>query len=173
LKKPLLVALTSLTILSTAVARADEASHRKAAIKLIEVADTRTMLDRVMIAIDQMVAQQLASLDLPPEGRKEAQTLQKEIMAWFSDSFPWVQMRLIYADIYIDVFTEAELNELTEFYKTPLGQKMLKKMPELIEKTMQKTQRLLADKMPAFQKKLQQTVSDLEEKYEKRNDPTK
>jgi uncharacterized protein len=36
--------------------------------------------------------------------------------------------------IYTDEFTEAELKTITEFYSTPLGKKMITKMPALLQK---------------------------------------
>jgi len=44
------------------------------------------------------------------------------------------------------------LRELTAFYKSPLGQKMLNKMPQLLEQSMQLAQRHLQESMPRLQK---------------------
>jgi hypothetical protein len=164
MKRKLIVVLLLVGIGGTAVL-ADEASHRATALELLEVTNTRKMLDQVMTSIEGMMGQQFASLDLPPEGKEAAEKVQKEMMAWFSEFFVWEQMQGLYVDIYMDVFTEAELQELIEFYQSPLGQKLLTKMPELMQQSMQKTQAMLQQKMPEFQQRLRKTVSELEEKY--------
>jgi hypothetical protein len=38
------------------------------------------------------------------------------------------------AAMYAETFTEQELRQLTEFYKTPVGRKSINKMPELMAK---------------------------------------
>jgi hypothetical protein len=148
------------------VASADEASHREAALELLEITNARQMLDQYMASFEQMMSQQLSSMDLPPDGQEAAKAVQKEMMDWLSEFLAWDQMKGMYVDIYIEVFTEEEVNELIEFYKSPLGQKLLAKMPELMQKTMQKTQAMLQQKMPEFQQRLQKSLSDLQEKYE-------
>lgn len=150
---------------SQSILRADEASHKKTAAELLEVMQTEKMLDQMMDAMEGVMEQSFKALDLPAEGREASKAVQKETMEWFSEFFVWEQMRDLYVDIYVEVFTEPEIRELIEFYKSPLGQKLLKKMPALMQKSMQKTQALLQDKMPAFQKRLEKTITELEEKY--------
>jgi hypothetical protein len=144
---------------------ADEASHKKTALELLEVTNTKKMLDQMMTSMEGIMEQQLKLIELPPEGQEAAKAVQKENIDWFSEFFVWEQMRDMYVDIYIEVFTEDELKELIQFYKSPLGQKMLKKMPELMQKSLQKTQTMLQENMPAFQERLQKTISELEQKY--------
>lgn len=48
-------------------------------------------------------------------------------------------------------FSEAELNELIAFYKSPLGQKVLKQMPALFSESMKMTQSKLGTGGPADQ----------------------
>jgi len=151
--------------IATSITFADEATHKEAALKLLEVTNTQKMLDQYMTSFETMMEKQFDALELPSEGREAAKALQKEMMEWLSGFLAWEQMKDTYVDIYVEVFTEDELNELIEFYQSPLGQKLLKKMPELLQKTMQKTQAILQEKMPDFQRKLQKTLSELKEKY--------
>lgn len=164
MKKVLIVGLL-LSVIVTSSSFADEDSHKRAALELLEVANTKEMLDQMMSSISDMMEQQFKSLKLPPEGEEAAAAFQREIIDWFSEFFVWEQMRDLYVDIYVDVFTEDELKELIRFYQSPLGQKVLKKMPELMQKSIEKTQAILQDKMPEFQKRLQKTITELEEKY--------
>jgi len=149
MKKVLIVALLfSVAVTSSSIA--DEASHKRAALELLEVANTQKMLDQMMTSITSMMEEQCKTMKLPPDGKEAAAAFQREIMVWFSDFFVWEQMRDLYVDIYVDVFTEDELKELIRFYQSPLGQKVLKKMPELMQKSIEKTQTLLQNKMPEF-----------------------
>jgi hypothetical protein len=151
--------------LAASVVLADEASHRKTALELLEITETKKMLDQVMASVEGMMAQQLQALELPPEGQEAAKAVQKDMMGWFSEFFVWEEMRDLYLDVYVEVFTEDELKELIQFYQSPLGQKLLNKMPALMQKSMQKTQAMLQKRMPEFQERLQKTMSELREKY--------
>ena len=166
MKNIMIVALL-FSVVVTSSLFAGEASHKRAALELLEVANTQEMLDQMMSSISDMMEQQFKALKLPPGGEEAAAAFQREIIDWFSEFFVWEQMRDLYVDIYVDVFTEDELKELIRFYQSPLGQKVLKKMPELMQKSIEKTQALLQSKMPEFQKRLQKTISELKEKYKK------
>jgi len=163
------LSIVTVLVLATlaAVASADEASHRKAVLELLETTNARKMLDQYMTSFEAMMEQQFSSMDLPPEGQEAAKAVQKEMMDWLSEFLAWDHIKDMYVDVYVEVFTEEEVNELIEFYQSPLGQKLLAKMPELMQKTMQKTQAMLQQKMPEFQQRLQKSLSDLQEKYEK------
>lgn len=149
---------------------ADEASHKKAVIELLEVTNSRKMLDQIVVYMDSMMRQQFLEMDLPPEENATVEQIQKEMMDWFSEYMAWENMQQLYIEIYIEVFTEEEIKELVAFYKSPLGQKLLAKMPELMEKSMTKTQAVLQKKMPEFQERLQKKMAELEEKHNNNND---
>lgn len=52
------------------------------------------------------------------------------------------------ADIYADIFAADELQELLDFYRTPLGQKMLARMPEMMERSMALAQNQMQELTP-------------------------
>ena len=116
-------------------------------------------------SIENMMEQQFNTKKLTPEEEETAIAIQKETMDWFSGLFAWEQIQDLYVDIYVKVFTEDELKEIIQFYRSPLGQKLLNKMPELLQESIEKMQILVQDKMPEFQERLQKTITELEEKY--------
>ena len=61
-----------------------------------------------------------------------------------------------YIDLYMDKFTEEELVELGEFYKTDLGKKLMEQTPELVLRGMSIGQKKLFEK----QTKVQQALHD-------------
>ena len=164
MKNIMIVALL-FSVVVTSSLFAGEASYKRAALELLEVANTQEMLDQMMTSITSMMEQQFKAMKLPPEGKEAAAAFQKEIMVWFSDFFAWEQIQDLYVDIYVKVFTEDELKEIIQFYRSPLGQKLLNKMPELLQESIEKMQILVQDKMPEFQERLQKTITELEEKY--------
>jgi uncharacterized protein len=56
------------------------------------------------------------------------------------------------AAIYAETFDEGELRDIVAFYKTPLGKKLIARMPELTQKSMQISQDRIRTVMPDIQK---------------------
>lgn len=168
MKKLFFVVLCLFTFANTVVL-ADEHTHQEAALKLLEITNARSMVDQMRTSLELMMQKQLeaAAKDLQPEAQEAMGTIQKEIMRWSSENFNWDQIKQMYVEIYIQVFTESEINELVEFYQSPLGKKMLAKMPELMQASMQKTQKFVQSKLPEFQEHMKKLLSELEAKYKK------
>jgi hypothetical protein len=144
---------------------ADELSHRKAAAELLEITNVRQMLEQVKTSAAIIMNQQFDAIKLPEEGREAAARAQQEMMDWLSQVFAWEKTKDMYVDIYVETFTEDELNELIVFNQSPLGQKVLRKMPQLMQRSMDKTQQVLHDMAPGFQRRLRKIILELQERY--------
>lgn len=152
-------------------AHADPASHRKAVLKLLEVTNSRQILDQMKAQLNESVGKQFDAMDLDANGREAARKVRKEMAGWLSDVLDWGTMKEMYVDIYTDVFTEDEINELTAFYQSPLGRKMLQKTPALLQATVERTQAMIRSRMPEIQNRLDGYTSDLESRYKKGRQP--
>ena len=144
---------------------ADDLSHRKAAAKLLEVTNVQQILEKVKASVEVTMRQQLEALKLSQDGREAASKAQQEMMEWFSEFFAWEKTRDMYTEIYVETFTEDELNELIAFNQSPLGQKVLKKMPELVQRSMEKTQQVLREAEPEVKRRLRKIILELEQRY--------
>jgi len=169
MKRTFLAVLCSVLLIST-IASADQTGEKKAILKLLEISNARNMSDQIMTSMDAVMDRQFqtANEQLSPKGQDELMTVRKESVKLMQDNFSWDQMKDMYIDIYTQVFTEDEINQLVEFYQSPLGKKMLEKMPELLQVTFEKTQALIQKKMPIFQENLEKNLSALESKYSKK-----
>ncbi|WP_164513439.1 DUF2059 domain-containing protein [Thiosocius teredinicola] len=63
----------------------------------------------------------------------------------------WEKLEPHYVQIYVDVFSEDELRDLIAFYRTPLGQKMLEKMPQIMQASLAISQQQMRDILPQIQ----------------------
>ena len=61
--------------------------------------------------------------------------------------------------IYTTNFSEPELKELVAFYQSPLGKKVLEKMPQLTQQSAQMTQAKLESAVPVVNKLLSLFIS--------------
>jgi hypothetical protein len=75
-------------------------------------------------------------------------------------------LRSIFVSIYDETFTVEELQGINMFYKSPAGQALLAKQPELITRSIQKTQQLMVDTGPEIQKMAREFIEDAKKKQE-------
>jgi uncharacterized protein len=60
----------------------------------------------------------------------------KDVMLqWLTKYMTWDAMAPELTKLYVATYSEGELKELTAFYRSPVGQKALTKMPELMQET--------------------------------------
>ncbi len=60
--------------------------------------------------------------------------------------------------MYEEIYTEEELKAAVGFYKTPIGQKFIKKQPEILRKSMEISQRQMATLMPKIQQLMKEMM---------------
>ena len=72
----------------------------------------------------------------------------------------WAGMKDNLIIMYMNAFTEQELNEVNAFYSTPAGQKLIQRLPEFI----QQRDRLAMQRMQKNIGELQQAIADRTEK---------
>ena len=114
-------------MLACPVALADSASTHQAAEELV-----RTMhLGEQMRAMVPALIENFSAMR--PQDPKLRQIMQQFFDTWFTAAE--LEPRII--EIYADTFTEQELKQYVRFYKTPAGQKLLEKSPELSARGME------------------------------------
>ena len=121
MKKSSIVIFLVFHVLVSSTALGDEASHRQAAANLLNFSGIKQALDK---SIEQMLIIQIRQRPtLAPYKGVMLQFLEKYM------SFESLKENLVV--IYVEEFTENELNEIVAFYRTPTGRKTIAKLPVL------------------------------------------
>lgn len=58
----------------------------------------------------------------------------------------------MFIQLYLDVYTEEEIDGIVSFYKSPVGKAMIEKAPVLMQRMMPMMQKLMGDMQPEIQK---------------------
>ena len=124
------------------------ASHRAAVLELLEVTNARSLMDQILQTGRQDMRAQNPEMDSIPG-------LDSLLDSLLTNLLPWDSLEAEIAPLYVDLFTEAELREMIAFYRTELGQMMLARMPELMQRSMMIVQRDLANSLPAMETEIQ------------------
>jgi hypothetical protein len=124
------------------ISLADADSHRQAVEKLFKLTH---MEQRVNESVDNVLLIQLQqSPQLEPHRQTLDDFLQKHI--------GWTSMKEAIAAMYMEAFTEAELNEMNAFYITPTGQRVITDVPQLVQRRNQLAMQRMQDNIGELQK---------------------
>jgi hypothetical protein len=141
-------------------AQADEASKRAKAEQLFVLLRMDTMMDQLMGGVRKQVQQITESMPgadtATPEQKKQITDFQQRVMDTVNQKIGWKALEPDFIGLYASTYTEEELDGIVAFYKSPVGQKMIEKTPELTAKSTQITQQ----KMTELQPQLSQMVRD-------------
>jgi hypothetical protein len=156
------VIVTLLVGLSGPCARADETSKAAKIEELMRITKAESMSTQVAGQVRAMMMNQLNAAGVASgKSSAEAAEVMNKLVAQIQERLSWQKLKPDYVKLYAEVFTEEEITGIVAFYKTPIGQAMLQKMPLLMSKTMELVQRQTAGMMPEIQK----TVDEMREKY--------
>jgi uncharacterized protein len=140
-----LLAITFVALSRPALAQEGSPAHRDAVKQLLAVSHIREITDQT---VDAMLKQQVQETpDLAPYA--------KILSDFYREVLNWNTLEPEYTRLYMEVFTEAEVREMTTFYQTPLGQKLLTKMPLLMTKSNELASRRVQAAMPQLMQRLQ------------------
>jgi uncharacterized protein len=76
------------------------------------------------------------------------------------EELSWAVMRPGMAQIYRETLTQEEVNGLIAFYRTPAGQALITKMPQIMQRSMVYTQSRMATVSPRIQAAVEQAMRE-------------
>ena len=135
-------------MLSATAAVADQQSHTDAARELLKLMNADQAIE---LAYDQMytnMSGMAEQLGITEKTQPMFDVYLERMVEVMEEEMNWEKMEPFIVAAYVSVYSEEELKELGEFYSSPLGQKFISKMPELMEASMQMTQDMLAVMIP-------------------------
>jgi hypothetical protein len=121
---------------------------KEASVKqLLEAMQARSLVDSVMAQMEQVMKNTLQQASqagpVSPEVQKIFDNSRAEVVTIFKEQFTWDKLEPVYMRIYQKSFTEAEVEGMVAFYKTPAGQALLNKMPAVMQSSMDETTQLI------------------------------
>lgn len=144
---------------AASLAMADTASHAADAERFLKLAHADKLTVPVYGQVQQMFAQRFA---LAPDGKQALlERYQAKANAALDKAVGWDRLKPDMVRLYTSHFDEQELKELIAFYESPLGQKVLQKMPALTTQAAQITQSKLESAVPEVNKLLADMSAEL------------
>lgn len=142
-------------------ARADEASKRAKIEQMLTVLKMEDNFNLLMKQVEQQGRQMGMSMTNPSQltdaDKKILDNFMTKLMAAMQETMGWQKLKSEFIDLYAKAYTEEEVDGILTFYKSPVGQSMLAKTPQLVQQSMAISQ----THMKEIQPKLEQLTEDL------------
>ncbi len=136
---------SQISFVSTAAADADP----KVTMELVQLV---TPQESYQAMITQMTTQMLASMQ--GAGGKVPPDAQGKMARAVADALPYNDLATWTVEIYSAKFTTEEIKQLIAFYKTPVGKKAAKLLPEISGEVGKKMGPILMQRLPVSMKKV-------------------
>lgn len=132
---------------------ASSSSHMEAAEKLTEIAGGKKTYDRVV--------EELMKIMLPdnPELKEFNKVFRKIFFKYLS----YDQMKGDVAQLYVELFSEDEIQELINFYETAIGKKLLQQTPTLARRSVEFSQQRVAKALPKIQEEIREELEKIQQ----------
>ncbi|MBU3056742.1 DUF2059 domain-containing protein [Pseudomonas indica] len=145
-------------------ALADDASHAANAEQFLKLAHADKLTVPVYAQVQQMFAQRFAESKAPEAKKAVLESYQAKANAALDRAVGWDKLKPDMVKLYTSNFSESELKDLIAFYQSPLGKKVMEKMPALTAQSAQLTQAKLETAVPEVNKLLGDMNKELEAK---------
>ncbi len=123
--------------------------------ELLTISKTKELLDSSSGTIERYVRQGMVAAagarPLSAQQQRMLEVLPAKIVAAVQPEFGWEGMKDEYVEIYRKSFSQEEVDALVQFYKSPVGEMLIARMPAVMENSMQVMQVRLAAVMPRIQ----------------------
>ncbi len=110
-----------LTLAFAPLAHASPASHEAAVRNFFKVAKMDELMNATLVQLT----------DVQVNANPAMAPFKGVLLQFFTKYMSWKSLEPDLVKLYVKEFSEAEIGEITKFYQTPTGMKVMKKLPEL------------------------------------------
>lgn len=160
---------TALTLAATLTAHADDASKREKIHEMFRLAHIDQTMTQAMAQqadqIPKLMHTMFPEAKATPEQQKDIDAFLQRVLAMVHESANWQKLEPQFTDIYASTYQESEIEGLIAFYKSPVGQEMVNKQPEILQKSQAVTQSMMVELQPKLREVVMQFAQDMQKKY--------
>ena len=167
-----LFAVTVALLSFTTIARADDASKHAKARELLRLTYMEDRMEQkkaaAILQMQSVAIQELVKLGHGKDKEKATSDLKQQLDAVVSSRYDWSKWEPAYEQVYVDVYTEQELDGIIAFYQSPVGQAFLSKTPQTTSEILDFANQQLDLMVP----QIRQIIHDYVSHFSIGNEPT-
>ena len=154
-----LILFATLALLSINVF-GQQQSHTDAAKQLLDLMNADQSIEQAYGQMYSQLSGMAEQLGITEDQRPMFESYLERMVVVMKEELSWERMEPFVIDAYVSVYSEEELKELSEFYASPIGQKFVAKMPELMQATMEMSQKMMGVLIPRIAEIQQELVAE-------------
>lgn len=131
--------------------------------ELFEVMQSDKMVDVIFQQFGAMFDNMREQMGVQPDEMPIYEKHNKKMIDLMRAEMGWEQMKGDLKAIYSQNFTAAEIAEILAFYKSPVGQSFIEKMPAITQESMMLGQQMAMNLMPKIKEVSEQLQAELKE----------
>ena len=116
--------------------------------KLLEITEVSKTVDTIYAQIDNMSSGIATQMGLTEKDKPAFDEYMKKVNELIREEMTWEKMKEPMIQVYINHFTEREIQGMIEFYKTDIGKSTIKKMPLVMQDSMGISQKMMEGVSP-------------------------
>ncbi|PJE79060.1 hypothetical protein CI610_01968 [invertebrate metagenome] len=136
---------------------------QQAAIEFLDASNAASILDSVHLRVDNTILKYMESIDQKDDTTKAImEQYTQKMIRMTREEISFDKLSAALTTIYMDTYTINEMKDITRFYQTDTGQKMLANMPTLTKKNMKVIETMVKGLTPKLQEAMNALKADLQ-----------
>jgi hypothetical protein len=136
--------------------------------KLLKVTKSEQLIDQSSQYVHQIMASSIEQAtqgqELNAKQKKAIENFNQDIANIVKQDFTWAKLEPEMIQLYVEEFTQEEINGMLEFYKTPVGQSTINKLPIVMQKSLKIGQQQMGELTPKIMQAAQKLAKELQTK---------
>jgi uncharacterized protein len=149
-------------LMASVFAQADDDAKRKQLNELLELMNMSSIVDNMYSQLEPQLKSMSTQLGVKPSEQPIFDKYYGKMIQLMKDELSWKKMEPMILDVYSRNFTEKEIDDMLAFYRTETGKSVIKKLPAVMQESMQISNQLLQPVLPKIQKISQELSAELE-----------
>ncbi|MBP8006581.1 MAG: DUF2059 domain-containing protein [Acinetobacter sp.] len=136
--------------------------------ELLKITKSEQLIDQMSEQMNMMMSSSIEQMtqgqNLTTKQELAIINYSQELAKIMQQDLTWAKLEPDMIKIYAEEFTQQEINGMLEFYKTPVGQSMINKMPILMQKSMQIGYKQMNEVTPKIMQAVEKLQKEMQEK---------
>jgi uncharacterized protein len=151
---------------NAAYAADDKLASEESVRKLLEVTESRKMLENVWqhveASMDMTMRQLLGDQKLTAAQQKQMEEVRTKVVAIMREELSWEFLESMMMEVYTKTFTQDEVDGMLAFYASPAGRSVITKMPIAMQHSMEVMQQRMTTMIPKLQQMQKEMIAQVQ-----------
>lgn len=132
--------------------------------ELLTITQTNRMLDQMHANLEQSIRQGMRAAagnrTLTPEQSRILELAPARLAGLVRQEMTWAKLEPTVIQIYRETYTQTEVDGMIAFYKSPVGQASVTKVPQVMRRSLEASQKQMQAFLPKLQEAMKQVIEE-------------